>query len=51
MLGTLAPGGFDRTIGMQASWYLQFVLTTLVLAFPGIRFYEKETNGGSRGIF
>lgn len=30
-----------RTIGMQASWYIQFVLTTLVLAFPGIRFYQK----------
>ena len=33
-------GLIDRTIGMQASWYLQFVLTTLVLAFPGIRFYK-----------
>ena len=31
----------DRTIGIQTSWYIQFVLTTLVLAFPGIRFYEK----------
>jgi len=29
------------TIGIQASWYLQFVLTTLVLFVPGIRFYEK----------
>ncbi|KWT69086.1 Lead, cadmium, zinc and mercury transporting ATPase [Hyphomicrobium sulfonivorans] len=29
------------TIGMQASWYLQFTLTTLVLAIPGRRFYEK----------
>lgn len=29
------------TIGMQASWYLQFGLTTLVLFIPGIRFYEK----------
>jgi Au+-exporting ATPase len=27
------------TIGMQRSWYLQFVLTTLVLLFPGRRFY------------
>jgi Au+-exporting ATPase len=31
----------DRTIGIQTSWHIQFVLTTLVLAFPGIRFYEK----------
>ena len=29
------------TIGIQTSWYLQFVLTTIVLFVPGIRFYEK----------
>src|SRR5690554_4015794 len=29
----------ERSIGMQASWILQFVLTTLVLAVPGRRFY------------
>lgn len=29
------------TIGIQQSWYLQFVLTLLVLATPGWRFYEK----------
>lgn len=29
----------DATIGMQTSWYLQFALTTLVLAIPGRRFY------------
>ena len=29
------------TIGMQASWLLQFVLTTLVLIGPGRRFYAK----------
>ncbi|WP_350283165.1 heavy metal translocating P-type ATPase [Nitrosomonas sp.] len=29
------------TIGMQQSWYLQFVLTTLVLAIPGRRFYQQ----------
>ncbi|NEX45621.1 heavy metal translocating P-type ATPase [Pseudotabrizicola algicola] len=29
------------TIGMQASWVLQFVLTTLVLLGPGLRFYRK----------
>ena len=28
------------TIGVQASWYLQFALTTLVLAWPGWRFYR-----------
>ena len=28
------------TIGMQTSWILQFVLTTLALAFPGRRFYR-----------
>ena len=31
----------DRTIGMQNSWYLQFVLTTLVLILPGRRFYQQ----------
>ena len=29
------------TIGMQASWVIQFVLTTLVLIGPGRRFYAK----------
>lgn len=29
------------TIGMRQSWLLQFVLTTLVLAIPGRRFYRK----------
>ncbi|MEQ9832553.1 heavy metal translocating P-type ATPase [Pectobacterium versatile] len=29
------------TIGLQESWYLQFVLTFLVLAIPGRRFYLK----------
>ena len=28
-------------IGMQQSWYLQFVLTTLVLFGPGLRFFQK----------
>lgn len=28
-----------QTIGMQNSWYLQFILTTLVLIIPGRRFY------------
>jgi len=30
-----------HTIGMQQSWYFQFVLTTLVLAIPGREFYIK----------
>ncbi|WP_072388041.1 heavy metal translocating P-type ATPase [Hyphomicrobium sp. CS1BSMeth3] len=30
-----------RTVGMQASWYIQFALTTLVLFVPGRRFYTK----------
>ncbi|HWL29263.1 MAG TPA: heavy metal translocating P-type ATPase [Burkholderiaceae bacterium] len=30
-----------RTIGLQWSWILQFILTTLVLAVPGRRFYLK----------
>lgn len=30
-----------NTIGMQTSWVLQFVLTTLVLMGPGRRFYLK----------
>lgn len=34
-------GLIDATIGMQANWYVQFALTTLVLFVPGIRFYEK----------
>jgi Cu+-exporting ATPase len=29
------------TIGQQASWYLQFVLTTIILAGPGRVFYAK----------
>lgn len=40
----LIPGMHDlilRTIGAQWNWYLQFALTTLVLAVPGIRFYRQ----------
>uniref|UniRef100_UPI00398AE3EF heavy metal translocating P-type ATPase n=1 Tax=Cupriavidus respiraculi TaxID=195930 RepID=UPI00398AE3EF len=40
----LIPGMHEwvmATIGMQESWYLQFVLTALVLAIPGRRFYLK----------
>ncbi|MCI3879328.1 heavy metal translocating P-type ATPase [Acinetobacter higginsii] len=31
----------EQSFGMQNSWYLQFVLTTLVLIIPGRRFYLK----------
>lgn len=31
----------ERSIGVQTSWLIQFVLTTLVLVFPGRRFYQK----------
>ena len=34
-------GLIESTIGMQNNWYIQFVLTTLVLFIPGIRFYKK----------
>ncbi|WP_423459427.1 heavy metal translocating P-type ATPase [Ottowia sp. VDI28] len=40
----LIPGMHEwvmNTIGMRESWYLQFALTTLVLAIPGRRFYIK----------
>ncbi|MDI1223880.1 MULTISPECIES: heavy metal translocating P-type ATPase [Acinetobacter] len=38
----LIPGMYHliaQTIGIQNSWYLQFILTTLVLVIPGRRFY------------
>ncbi|MFT3760415.1 heavy metal translocating P-type ATPase [Thauera sp.] len=31
----------SHTLGTQTSWIIQFVLTTLVLIFPGRRFYAK----------
>ncbi|OTG87426.1 copper-translocating P-type ATPase [Acinetobacter sp. ANC 4558] len=40
----LIPGVHElinHTIGMQNSWYLQFILTTFVLIIPGRRFYSK----------
>ena len=40
----LVPGVHEliaNTIGIQNSWYLQCLLTTLVLAIPGRRFYQK----------
>lgn len=38
-----------RSIGMQTSWYFQFVLTTLVLIFPGRRFYRHGIPALLRG--
>ncbi len=37
------------TIGMTASWLIQFALTSFVLAFPGIRFYRKGIPALLRG--
>lgn len=40
----LIPGMHElilRSIGAQWNWYIQFALTTLVLAVPGLRFYQK----------
>ncbi|PZR00219.1 MAG: heavy metal translocating P-type ATPase [Cereibacter sphaeroides] len=30
-----------NTVGIQASWYIQFVLATVVLFGPGVRFFRK----------
>ncbi|WP_371422523.1 heavy metal translocating P-type ATPase, partial [Tardiphaga sp.] len=30
-----------NSIGIQASWHIQFALTTLILMGPGLRFYRK----------
>ncbi|WP_425402302.1 heavy metal translocating P-type ATPase [Inquilinus limosus] len=37
------------TIGMRESWYLQFVLATLVLFGPGLRFFRKGVPALLRG--
>jgi Au+-exporting ATPase len=37
------------TIGVGTSWLIQFALTTLVLAFPGMRFYRKGIPALLRG--
>ncbi len=37
------------TIGLQTNWLIQFALTTLVLAFPGIRFYAHGFPALARG--
>src|SRR5690625_4879516 len=39
----------ERTITTQISWYLQFVLATLVLIFPGRRFYVRGLPALMRG--
>ncbi|WP_444666160.1 heavy metal translocating P-type ATPase [Cereibacter changlensis] len=52
MGGHLVPALHHRiagTIGMQTSWVLQFVLTTLVLAGPGRRFLTKGLPALGRG--
>ncbi len=38
-----------NTIGMQVSWYIQFVLATLVLFGPGLRFFTKGGPALMRG--
>jgi len=46
------PGVHDLiagTIGHQASWYIQFVLTTLILAGPGWVFFAKGVPALLRG--
>ncbi len=48
----LVPGMHDligRTIGHQTSWLIQFVLTTIVLAWPGRAFYTKGIPALLRG--
>ena len=48
----LVPGmhaWVDQAIGMQRSWILQCVLTTLVLLFPGRRFYATGIPALLRG--
>ena len=44
MSAHVVPGAHDligRTIGHQTSWMIQFVLTTIVLAWPGRAFYTR----------
>jgi Au+-exporting ATPase len=44
MASHFVPGArevIEAVIGEQTSWRLQFALTTLVMAFPGRRFYAK----------
>jgi P-type Cu+ transporter len=38
-----------HSIGMQNSWYIQFILTCIVLIFPGRRFYQHGLPALFRG--
>ena len=38
-----------NTLGMQVSWIIQFVLTTLVLAGPGRRFFTQGFRALAKG--
>ena len=53
-MGThLIPGMHEwvaQTIGMRASWTLQFLFTTIVLFGPGIRFFQKGIPALLRGV-
>ena len=52
-MGThVIPGAhafIGRTIGHETSWWVQFVLTTLVLAGPGLLFYRRGVPALGRG--
>ncbi|MEO9631779.1 MAG: heavy metal translocating P-type ATPase, partial [Sulfitobacter sp.] len=37
------------TIGRETSWFIQFILTTLVLAWPGRHFYSKGLGALAKG--
>lgn len=46
------PGMHDlvmRTLGQQVNWYIQFVLATIVLFGPGMRFFRKGIPALLRG--
>ncbi|MBI1220756.1 MAG: heavy metal translocating P-type ATPase [Rhodobacteraceae bacterium] len=52
MTGHIVPGfhaWIDATIGMETNWLIQFVLTSLVLIWPGRRFYLKGYPALMRG--
>lgn len=48
----IIPGMHDlvmRTLGQQMNWYIQFVLATIVLFGPGMRFFRKGIPALLRG--
>ncbi|MFG6529068.1 MULTISPECIES: heavy metal translocating P-type ATPase [unclassified Sulfitobacter] len=52
MGGHLLPAFHHRiaaTIGMETSWLIQFILTTLVLAWPGRHFYSNGLPALAKG--